>query len=94
MRALTPQSAQIIPLSGPTLKPCDRLLIAVSKFPLSLLLTLQSRLVRIPGMSQTQRIALAYPLRPPGFVLSLRLNEWHVILMENTGVKGKRRKPV
>jgi hypothetical protein len=35
MRALTPQSAQIISLSGPILKPCDRLLIVVSKFPLS-----------------------------------------------------------
>ena len=35
MRALTPQSVQTISLSGPTVKPCDRLLIVVSKFPLS-----------------------------------------------------------
>jgi hypothetical protein len=27
-----------------------------------------------------------------GFMLSLRLNEWQNILMENTGAKGKRRK--
>jgi hypothetical protein len=35
MRASTPQSVQTISLSGPTVKPCDRLLIVVSKFPLS-----------------------------------------------------------
>jgi len=35
MRALTPQSAQRISLSGPVLKPCDRLLIVISKFLLS-----------------------------------------------------------
>jgi hypothetical protein len=35
MRALTPQSAQRISLSGSIPKPCDRLLIVVSKFPLS-----------------------------------------------------------
>jgi hypothetical protein len=35
IRALTPHSAQTISLSGSILKPCDRLLIVVSKFPLS-----------------------------------------------------------
>jgi hypothetical protein len=35
IRALTPQSAQTISLSGPILKPCDRLLIVVSRFPVS-----------------------------------------------------------
>ena len=35
IRALTPHSAQTISLSRPILKPCDRLLIVVSKFPLS-----------------------------------------------------------
>ena len=35
IRALTPQSAQTISLSGPILKPSDRLLIVVSRFPVS-----------------------------------------------------------